>query len=544
MITAVFDGDLTGGLPKGVEIYIINDIPDLSIYGLGSATNGGGTDGEEFTFPADAATAEDYIYVASESTEFTNYFGFAPDYTDASMGINGDDAVELFCDGLLIDLYGDQNTLGDGEVWDYTDSYATRPTSAGPSATFDASEWNIPGLGALSGAATASAANFNCGECGTVVNPTCGITGIGTIELSCDANTVDQDTYTVTIPFTGTDASAVLDAPGNIGVTADLTVGGEIVLTYNEGTDWAFTITSADCNLGDNGLSPTCEPVVAGACDIIISGIMDGNKSGGNPKILEIYIVNDIPDLSIYGLGSANNGGGTDGQEFTFPADMGAQGDYLYITTDATEFQTYMGFSPDYVDNVANNNGDDAIELFCGGEVIDVYGDQNVNGDDQIWDYTDCWAKRDITTCPSSTFDPSMWTQGGVGCLLNTAISIEDETNPFPRGEGPPPVCGITSLGTPVITCSAITAGNDQYTVTIPYVGSETIATVSAPGSIDVSADLSVANGNITLTYLEGEDWSVTIDGNGCTLSAGAASPVCEPGGPCDASCGTFPFNQ
>ena len=57
LITAVYDGPLTGGVPKGVELYVLNDIPDLSDYGLGSANNGGGTDGEEFTFPAGSATA-------------------------------------------------------------------------------------------------------------------------------------------------------------------------------------------------------------------------------------------------------------------------------------------------------------------------------------------------------------------------------------------------------------------------------------------------------------------------------------------------------
>ena len=50
-LTAAFDGPLTGGIPKGIEIYVSEDIPDLSIYGVGSANNGGGTDGQEFTFP-------------------------------------------------------------------------------------------------------------------------------------------------------------------------------------------------------------------------------------------------------------------------------------------------------------------------------------------------------------------------------------------------------------------------------------------------------------------------------------------------------------
>ena len=77
MISAVYDGPLSGGTPKGVELYVINDIPDLSVYGLGSANNGGGSDGEEFTFPAEAATAGSFIYISSNDTSFMDYFGFA-----------------------------------------------------------------------------------------------------------------------------------------------------------------------------------------------------------------------------------------------------------------------------------------------------------------------------------------------------------------------------------------------------------------------------------------------------------------------------------
>lgn len=57
MITGVIDGPLPGGVPKAVQLIALTDIADLSIYGLGSANNGGGTDGEEYTFPAVAVGA-------------------------------------------------------------------------------------------------------------------------------------------------------------------------------------------------------------------------------------------------------------------------------------------------------------------------------------------------------------------------------------------------------------------------------------------------------------------------------------------------------
>ena len=42
--------------------------------------------------------------------------------------------------------------------------------------------------------------------------------------------------------------------------------------------------------------------------DIVIVGIIDGPLPGGLPKALELYVVNYIADLSVYGLERAGNG--------------------------------------------------------------------------------------------------------------------------------------------------------------------------------------------------------------------------------------------
>ncbi len=155
IITAVYDGPLTGGVPKGVELYVLNDITDMSNYGLGSANNGGGTDGEEFTFPAVGYMAGTFIYVASESTGFNTWFGFNPDYTNGAMAINGDDAVELFMNGSVIDVYGDINAIGDFTPWDYTDSWAYRVDGTGPDGSvFVVGNFNYAGRDALDGEST------------------------------------------------------------------------------------------------------------------------------------------------------------------------------------------------------------------------------------------------------------------------------------------------------------------------------------------------------------------------------------------------------
>jgi hypothetical protein len=73
IISGVYDGPLPGGYPKGIELFVINDISDLSIYGVGSANNGGGSDGEEFSLPVNSASAGTYIYIASDSANFHDF---------------------------------------------------------------------------------------------------------------------------------------------------------------------------------------------------------------------------------------------------------------------------------------------------------------------------------------------------------------------------------------------------------------------------------------------------------------------------------------
>ncbi|MCB9197659.1 MAG: T9SS type A sorting domain-containing protein [Flavobacteriales bacterium] len=158
MITGIYDGPISGN-PKGVELYVAHDIADLSLYGLGSANNGGGTDGQEFTFPSVSVTAGTFLYISSESTQFTNFFGFAPDYFTGAMAINGDDAVELFYNGNVVDVFGDINASGTGTPWEYLDGWAYRKSSSGPDgATFQVNDWNFSGINQL--------------ELGTT-NPTC-----------------------------------------------------------------------------------------------------------------------------------------------------------------------------------------------------------------------------------------------------------------------------------------------------------------------------------------------------------------------------------
>jgi len=154
IITGVFDAK-NGSSPKGVEMYVKNDIDDLSLYGVGSANNGGGTDGQEFTFPAVSATAGQFIYLVgtNQSAQFNTFFGFTPDYESGAMFINGDDAIELFENGVVIDVHGDINVDGTGEPWDTVDSWGYRVNDTGPDgSSFVLANWSFGGAAELDGA--------------------------------------------------------------------------------------------------------------------------------------------------------------------------------------------------------------------------------------------------------------------------------------------------------------------------------------------------------------------------------------------------------
>lgn len=159
IITGVIDGPLPNGVPKAVELYAVNSVADLSIYGIGSANNGNGSDGQEFALTG-SANAGDFIYVASESTGFTDFFGFAPTFISSAASINGDDAIELFQNGTVIDVFGDINVDGSGEPWDYQDGWAYRVDETGPDgSTFQLGNWFFSGPNALDGETSNSTAS-------------------------------------------------------------------------------------------------------------------------------------------------------------------------------------------------------------------------------------------------------------------------------------------------------------------------------------------------------------------------------------------------
>ena len=62
-----------------------------------------------------------------------------------------------------------------------------------------------------------------------------------------------------------------------------------------------------------------------------------------------------------------------------------------------------------------SQNGDDAIELYEQNQVIETFGDINIDGTGEEWEYTDSWAYK----------VGNEWTYGGVNCTDDSETSLQ-----------------------------------------------------------------------------------------------------------------------
>lgn len=296
---------------KAVHVVANADIADLSIYSLGVANNGGGTDGPEYTFPSISLSEGDNVLVARNPGALTAYFEDCGSEfqhileSNNSISQNGDDAIELYNGDTIIEVYGDSDVDGTGQEWEYSGSWA-----------------------------------------------------------------------------------------------------------YKIGRDWTYG--GIDCSIGSslNSQSSCPYPICKEALELkgVLALLWDGSGTNGG-KAVHFKANKDIEDLSIYGVGITNNGGGTDGVEYVFPQMAVEEGDDILLAREPGTIAAYFGGCIDDFEHVLesdsmNQNGDDGVELFNGETVVETYGDANVDGTGEFWEYSGSWAYK----------INGEWTVGGVDC--------------------------------------------------------------------------------------------------------------------------------
>ena len=225
----------------------------------------------------------------------------------------------------------------------------------------------------------------------------------------------------------------------------------------SSGFVWSHTFTivgSTDyvCSPHAGNMNGTITATEAApSSDLALQGILDLNivddgygVNGSQGKAIHVLATADIADLSIYGIGVANNGGGTDGEEYNFDSTASATaGDNILVVRSVEAMNAYMDASTIFDQVILGSssisqNGNDAIELYLNGTIVEVFGDADVNpdtfgagcGDDvNCWDYEDSWAYKIGGT----------WTYGGVNCSDGTATTW-DSTCVYPFAIGQEPV--------------------------------------------------------------------------------------------------------
>ncbi|MEC8603358.1 MAG: T9SS type A sorting domain-containing protein, partial [Bacteroidota bacterium] len=356
----------------------------------------------------------------------------------ASINQNGDDAIELFVNGTVVETYGDINVDGTGEVWDYEDSWAYK----------DNGSWTYGGANCSDGSTTTQTSSCPDPLCPlpppsdlVITTEICNTSGGDVVRLtgpwwSWDplggpvANDNGDGTYTFTFsPAPTTDMEYLLVLNG---VQEDMVAAG------TSSADWSctpvtdyFSYANRQWTVGSgdtvNNVYGQCSPVCSSVIGLELTGIIDFDIPSNGGKAFHLTAVADESDISSYGIGIANNGGGTDGQEITFPAIAVTTGDDILLVRDSAAMASYFGACMSEFEHVIvigssiNHNGDDATELFQNGLVIETYGDINVDGTGEVWDYEDAWAYK----------DNGSWTYGGANCSDGSS-NTQTSSCPYP----------------------------------------------------------------------------------------------------------------
>lgn len=282
----------------------------------------------------------------------------------------------------------------------------------------------------------------------------------------------------------------------------------------------------------------------------IITMIMDGDCTGGTPKVLEIYAQGTV-DFSEYSLENQTNANTTWGNNFNLGGLGIVTNDFVYVYANSANFASEfpnVTNSLSTTNSVMNFNGNDRIRIVenLTSNVIDQYGVDGEDGSGMTWEYTDGYAKRNDNTGPDGLFDASNWTfyNGGVDELCGTttyevitdAGSYTLATGPTlsatpttvsgflqfvgtPSAEQTVDVSGMDLTADAVITVtsgdyeiSSTTGTGFGTSVTLPY-GTGTIAPTTIYIRLNGGAVANPSNGELTITSAGATDVVVALEG-------------------------------
>ena len=356
---------------------------------------------------------------------------------------------------------------------------------------------------------------------------------LGQAQYSCQGNTIgdNNDTVTVSIPYTGSDAgitSLTTASGGSIGGDdpATTTDGTIVISGVSEGSAWDLVLNGGDCD----GIS-TSGTIEVDFCDPIPNTCYD--LSNGNESFeLVAVATNSDPDVWVNNSGTYTMNGycGSSCTEISDawlvfgPLDTTQTSD-LTLAFNAAEQYGITDLVVAYTEQYGGCPG--LSQWITASTVSDAGAIEvdfpQING-------TDVYIG--IQYYEDGTDGSSGWTL--------TDVALNSFGNCPTLGTVTPSDCATcdVSLDTAVYTCNSNTVGdnNDGVIITIPYMGSEpslTSITTSSTGNLGGDDPAQTADGNIILSGLnEGESWDITLNGGDCdgtTISGTVPAAVCDP---------------
>lgn len=232
----------------------------------------------------------------------------------------------------------------------------------------------------------------------------------------------------------------------------------------------------------------------------VLTMISDGDCSGGNPKVVEIYAQGTV-DFANYSLEIQTNANDTWGNALNL-ADLGViTDDFVYIHKEDDSFATEYPSASNVLSTTSstvNFNGDDRIRIIedASTTVIDQYGEEATDGSGEVWEYQDGYAKRNNSTGPDAGFFAGNWS------FSNGALD----------GEG---TCQGGSTFESIIGIGTYTPGSGNNDPSV-FIDSPANNAVLNPGTTSVDVSFSTQN------EPDGAQFDITVNGSTTT---GVTSP-------------------
>ena len=163
-------------------------------------------------------------------------------------------------------------------------------------------------------------------------------------------------------------------------------------------------------------LVPVCLLTYASSASgaLMLTAIYDGRDS--SPKGVEIYVTS-TGSYDGWTVDFESNAGTSFSTGYTFDSTSYTVGDFIYVTSTASDPVITGAGGIIIPDSSFNQNGDDRLRITDGTDVIDQFGVSGTDGTGEAWEYLDSYAVRNSGTTASGGFVLGDWSVAAVNTL-------------------------------------------------------------------------------------------------------------------------------